>query len=98
MTSEKVFKPSSELTFDTVQPDSKRLLKLCLDNKTTKICLDLSEVTHCDSAGLALLIEAKRLCKQYGKSLIIEKMPKIVSALAEFCGVEAMLERSNSVK
>jgi phospholipid transport system transporter-binding protein len=92
MLSEQVFKPSRELTFDTVQPDGQRLLKLFLDNKTQKIRLDLGDVLHCDSAGLALLIEAKRLCKQYHKPLIIEKMPKMVSALAEFCGVEAMLE------
>lgn len=87
------FKPSGELTFATVQSDVKRLLQLFLDQETTKIRLDLSEVTHCDSAGLALLIEAKRLCKQHDKPLIIQSMPKMVSALAEFCGVEAMLEQ-----
>ncbi len=90
---EQEFKPSCELTFDTVQPDVKRLLNLFLDDETTKIRLDLSEVTHCDSAGLALLIEAKRLCKQYDKPLIIKSMPKMVSVLAEFCGVEAILEQ-----
>ena len=87
-----VFKPSRELTFDTVPLDSEHLLKLFKDNKTTSICLDMSDVLHCDSAGLALLIEAKRLCKQYNKILTIEGMPKAISALAEFCGVEAMLE------
>ena len=86
-----LFKPSGELTFDTVQLDSERLLKLLRDNKTASICLDMHDVLQCDSAGLALLIEAKRLCKQYGTMLTIEGVPKAISALAEFCGVEAML-------
>ena len=92
MMSEQLFKPSSELTFDTVQSDSTRLMALLQDNKTTKLRFDLCGVTQCDSAGLALLIDAKRLCAQYHKSLVIEGMPKAISALAEFCGVDAMLK------
>ena len=87
-----LFKPSCELTFDTVELDSERLLALFRDNKTTSVCLDLCDVVQCDSAGLALLIDAKRLSKKYDKILTIEGMPKAISALAEFCGVEAMLE------
>jgi phospholipid transport system transporter-binding protein len=92
MRGEQAFKPSHELTFETVQLDSQRLLKLLRETTTTGIRLDLCEVVQCDSAGLALLIEAKRLCKQHGKSLIIEGIPNVISALAEFCGVETMLD------
>ena len=92
--SQQLFKPSAELTFDTVQKDSQRLIALLQDNQTTSLRLDLCEVVQCDSAGLALLIEAKRLCKRYGKTLIIEGLPKSIAALAEFCGVEAMLEQA----
>jgi phospholipid transport system transporter-binding protein len=53
--------------------------------------LDLSNVVQCDSAGLALLIEAKRLCLKHHKILILEGMPKVISAWAKFCGVEAIL-------
>lgn len=91
MPSAQLFKPSGELTFDTVQLDSERLIRLLRDNETASICLDMHDVLQCDSAGLALLIEAKRLSKQYGKILTIEGMPKAISALAEFCHVEAML-------
>lgn len=84
-------KLASELTFSTVQQESQRFLKLVRDSKITALCLDLSEVHECDSAGLALLIEAKRLCKQYNKVLTIEKMPKMISTLATFCGVEGIL-------
>mgnify|MGYP000178516782 CR=1 FL=1 len=87
-----IFKPNRELTFDTVRPDSHRLLKLLCDKKTSKICFNLQEVVRCDSAGLALLIEAKRLCKQYGKQLSIEGMSEDMQVLAKFCGVEAMLQ------
>ena len=92
MASAQLFKPSCELTFETVQLDSERLLKLLRDDKTSSICFDMHEVQQCDSAGLALLIEAKRLCQQHDKLLTIEGMPKTIAALAEFCGVEAMLE------
>ena len=92
---EQLFKPSEELTFNTVQLDSKRLSALLRDTKTIKIKFDLSDVTQCDSAGLALLIEAKRQCAHFGKSLVIGDIPKAILQLAEFCGVDAML-RSDS--
>lgn len=95
MPSAHVFKPSRELIFATVQLDRERLLKLLQDMQTISVCLDLSEVSLCDSAGLALLIEAKRLCKQYDKTLAIKGISKEISALAEFCGVDAMLECSD---
>ena len=88
---EQSFIPSPDLTFDTVQSDSQRFLALLSDSKLAVVRLDLSEVKHCDSAGLALIIEAKRLCHQYHKTLVIEGIPRAISTLAEFCGVEAML-------
>ena len=89
--SEQLFKPSRALTFDTVQSDSKRLMKLFHDDNTSTLRLDLCDVSQCDSAGLALLVEAKRLCTQYHKTLVIDEMPNVISALAEFCGVKSML-------
>ena len=88
---EHVFKPSSKLTFDTVVSDITQLHAACKKNQNLALCLDLSAVTQCDSAGLALLIEAKRLCNQQNKKLMINGMPKAVEALAQFCGVDALL-------
>jgi phospholipid transport system transporter-binding protein len=85
------FKPSAELTFATVQAVRKRLLKYLHEDQSEIVRLDLSEVVHCDSAGLALLIEAKRLCLHYKKTFEIDGVPKAIYALAEFCGVDAML-------
>ncbi|WP_133128223.1 STAS domain-containing protein [Legionella nagasakiensis] len=85
------FKFSNKLTFDTVQSDYKRLVKAIQDSDTERFQLDLQQVTECDSAGLALLIEAKRLCKQYRKLLSIEGMSQDIYALAKFGGVEVII-------
>lgn len=85
------FKPSSEMTFSTVQTDCVRLYKYCRESKEAILNIDLSDVIHCDSAGLALLIEAKRLCREKSKTCKMEGMPKVVQVLAEFCGVDGIL-------
>lgn len=85
------FKPSSKMTFSTVQADCERLHNYCRESKAAFLSIDLSEVIYCDSAGLALLIEAKRLSKEKKKICKIESMPKTVQVLAEFCGVDQIL-------
>ncbi len=89
--SAQVFEPSVSLTFAKVESDRKRLFKCVQASDVTRLRLNLSQVKHCDSAGLALLIEAKRLCKHYNKSFEIEGMPKVIHELAEFCGVDTIL-------
>lgn len=87
-----VFKPSNVLTFETVQADSRRLHKLLNSHQNvTCIRFDLAEVKHCDSTGLALLIEAKRLCNRRKLSFILEHMSDSLSGLAEFCEVDKVL-------
>ena len=90
-----MFKPSHELTFDTVQVDRKRLLQYVQTPDRRIVHLDLSHVSLCDSAGLALLIEAKRMSRQFNKPFKISSMPEAICALAEFCGVEAILINDN---
>jgi phospholipid transport system transporter-binding protein len=82
------FTPSSELAFDTVMSNLFRLRGLVMQADADGVCIDLSQVAQCDSAGLALLIEAKRLCKRCGKSFEIRHMSEQVRDLAEFCGVQ----------
>lgn len=86
------FKFSSEISFATVQEDCRRLSNYCRSSKDAFLSLDLSEVSHCDSAGLALLIEAKRICAEQNKLCKIENIPKAIYALAEFCGIDKVLE------
>ena len=86
-----MFEPSHQLTFDTVALDRQRLLLYLQLPDVHVLHLDLKRVVQCDSAGLALLIEACRLCRHYKKAFKIESMPKAIDALAEFCGVNSML-------
>ncbi|KTD16329.1 STAS domain-containing protein [Legionella jordanis] len=88
------FKPSAEMTFSTVSRDCERLVKYFRELKEDVIQLDLSGVKHCDSAGLALLIEAKRLSATKKKRCEIHNIPKAVETLAEFCGVGSILGQS----
>lgn len=86
------FKPGVELTFKTVVAVRAKLYQALMENKSGLFSLDLSDVKHCDSAGLALLIEARKLCKKNSKAIEIIGMPMHTQHLAEFCGVKGILE------
>lgn len=88
---EYIFRPSSELTFETVQKDSQRLTRLLSRREVTGIRFNLSAVTHCDSTGLALLIEAKRLCNKRQILFTMDNMSESLIGLAKFCGVDTVL-------
>jgi phospholipid transport system transporter-binding protein len=80
-----------ELSFNTVQQNLK-VFRTEFDKKeTSDLVLDLKEVKQCDSAGLALLIEARRASKRLNKQLKITNASKELYALAEFCGVEDVI-------
>ncbi|WP_298626846.1 lipid asymmetry maintenance protein MlaB [uncultured Legionella sp.] len=86
------FKPGPELTFKSVVSVRAKLFKALAEGKDNRFCLDLSEVAHCDSAGLALLIEARKLCKHSNKIFDVIGISPETQALAEFCGVKSILE------
>ena len=86
-----VFAPSTQLTFDTVESDRKRLFTYLQSRDVRDLYLDMSGVKRCDSAGLALLIEAKRLCMRLKKPFNIVGMPDAIHDLATFCGVDVIL-------
>lgn len=85
------FQPTVEMTFATADADHRRLLELCRSSSDKVLTIDLSAVTQCDSAGLAMMIEARRLARQFGKDCKIAGMTKDILALAEFCGLEKIL-------
>jgi len=85
------FKPKNELTYDTVVLIREQLFQFILSSSEKEICLDLSEVKHCDSAGLALLIDAKKLCRKHGKKMVLKSTPAGTQHLAEFCGIQDIL-------
>lgn len=86
------FKPGSELTFKSVVAIRAKLYKALTGDRNGRFCLDLSDVVHCDSAGLALLIEARKLCKHSNKIFEVIGISAETQSLAEFCGVKSILE------
>ncbi len=89
------FKPGNSLSFKTVEAIRSNLYQALLAEISDTFCVDLTEVTHCDSAGLALLIEARKLCNQKQKNLEVFGISPEIAALAEFCGVKGILEESS---
>jgi phospholipid transport system transporter-binding protein len=53
--------------------------------------LDLSGVTHADSAGLATLLALLAHTRTQGKTLAVTHIPEGLQALARVSGVEALL-------
>lgn len=93
------FKPANSLTFATVEEERLRFVAYCQAQKKREPAADLlamgielRQVQHCDSAGLAFLIEAKKIARQYGLNLMMHQMPKSACALAEFYGLRAFLK------
>lgn len=87
-----LFELGEEMTFATVEDDRKRLANFYKNARNNSdLIMDLRSVKHCDSAGLALLIEAKRMAKQYRCSCKIKGISEDLTALAKFCGVEEIL-------
>lgn len=86
------FKPGAELTFNNVVSLRDKLYLSLMGDSCNRFCLDLSDVTHCDSAGLALLIEAKKLCRHNNKTFEVIGISQETQSLVEFCGVESILD------
>ncbi|WP_131781840.1 STAS domain-containing protein [Legionella gresilensis] len=91
------FKAAKNLTFSMIEAERKRLLNYCHANKGSTLILSLEEVSLCDSAGLAFLIEFKRLARKYKKQSKLEGITESIFALAEFCGVAEMLANEGSL-
>lgn len=85
------FIPSDVLTFDTVSPDLARFALHLERHPKTTLVLNLEYVKHCDSAGLALLIQARRLCQEKQSTLRIKGMSQALLDLATFCDVDKLL-------
>ena len=78
------------LTFATAQ-------RACADGERalaagTQTRLDLAGVAHADSAGLACVIALAAAANRAGRCLRVVALPEGLRALAEVCGVAALLE------
>lgn len=91
MSDQNYFKPSNQLTFETVTENRQRFMVLLQHKQFASIHCDLSDVDKCDSAGMAFLVEARRLCQQQRTVLMIEYIPSEIRALAKLYGIEQIL-------
>jgi phospholipid transport system transporter-binding protein len=84
---------TGELTFATVTPLLTEFTQQLAKN--VPHCLDLQEVTRTDSAGLALLIEIRRLTKTH--TLVFRNLPEQMLRIAAVSGVEELLAEVSTV-
>lgn len=78
---------ADNLTISSVQLTRDRLLSQLKNNNTTDISINLRDVARFDTAGLALLIDLKKVSKQNAKSLSFTEVPRNIRNLAEFYDV-----------
>lgn len=86
------FKPFQTLSFTTVTAQRSQFEMLLTSQPVKSIYCDLADVTICDSAGLAFLIDAKRLCQKYQTNLVIEHASVDMLALAKLYGIEKIFD------
>ncbi len=82
---------TNNLTTNTVQEVRDSLLSRIKNGQAETVSIDLSEVIMCDTSGIALLIDIKRLCHQYAKTLKFIKIPEKIADLANFYEVAEFL-------
>lgn len=85
------YKPEMEFTFKTVM-DVRNMLTKLLRTKPDALKLDLSMVTRWDSAGIALVVEIIKGCRNENRNLQIVGLTPATLSLADFCGVKEILE------
>ena len=83
------FAVSGSLSFDTVDALLQQSKSSFADKQS--VDLDLSAVTHVDSAGLALLLEWLRYGKQQSKVVRYQNLPTQLRSLAAISEVESLL-------
>lgn len=68
---------------------SKKTLKsCCFSAEREAVCVDLGKVTSVDSAGLALMIEWIKQCRQNNCEITFKNIPEQVFALAKLSGLD----------
>ena len=91
--SEAAHSVSGALTFDTV-PDLYRNSAGWFQSDTGDLTLDLAQVTHTDSAGLALLVEWLRRARDGKRRLRFTNVPTQMQTLIRINGLQdALLDK-----
>lgn len=75
------------LNNQTVPVISQQLVKLIPSVEGKSVILDLSLVSHSDSAGVALLVEVMQLAKSAELTLLFANLPKQMKDIAGLSGL-----------
>jgi ABC-type transporter Mla MlaB component len=86
-----LFRFTEKMVFTTVDAETKRLTTFIHQLNSPTLLLDVSAIIRCDSAGMALLIESKRLAQKYKKKCQIIGMTSRLEELAQFYGLVPVL-------
>ncbi len=84
---------TNNLTINTVQLVHDRLLSRIKNNQVATVVVDLSKVEHCDTSGIAMLIDIKKQCHKYSKNLQLIKIPQKITELARFYEVDEIINK-----
>ncbi len=82
---------SGVVDFDTAPDLVQRALNFFKANKSaeSKVKIDLSKITECNSAGLAVMFEMAKHAQMKNIELQFEKLPETLLTIAKAYGVEA---------
>ncbi len=78
-------------TIDHVAELAERLPAVLADGGHERLSIDAGELVDCDSATLALLLQARRLAQAVGAAFVVDRPPRQLVQLAALYGVDAML-------
>ena len=79
-------------------PELRGELKVSLDQRASKIVVDLAEVTFVDSSGLATLIEALQKVKGYDGKLVLCGLTVPVRGVFELSNLDSIFDIRDNVE
>lgn len=82
-----------QLTFDNAYCVYKLIMKWLFQQKTSQISLDLSKIDYIDSAGVAILVELKRITHVDLKKNLILKCSDQIMQMIGFYELDCLLEK-----
>jgi phospholipid transport system transporter-binding protein len=84
-----IIKMAGELTFSTVGTALTETEELF--TSITDLDIDLADVSHSDSAGLALLVHWVRTAKTNNKKIVFHNIPSQILSIADASGLDKLL-------
>jgi phospholipid transport system transporter-binding protein len=79
------FSPQGELNIETISHHTDALYAYA--KQTSDLCLDLSRINHCDTAGLQILYSLKCYCIEHQKSLSIQSVSEEIQHFFDFFSI-----------